>query len=82
MGYGGYGLGWRLLRICFETDASFETREQNREQKSEATKLQGWGNDYLPIHIYICIHMCIAPKKSPGGLLCGWGCRAFTQAVG
>ena len=70
MGYGGYGLGWGLLRICFETDASFETREQNREQKSEVTKMQGWGNDCLRVHIYIYVlHMCIAPKKSPGGLL-------------
>ena len=45
--------GWGLLRICFETDTSFETRYQNRKQKSEVTKMQGWGNDYLPIYIYI-----------------------------
>ena len=44
--------GWGLLRICFETDTSFETRYQNRKQKSEVTKMQGWGNDYLPIYIY------------------------------
>ena len=56
MGYGGYGLGWGLLRICFETDASFETREQNREQKSEVTKMQGWGNDCLRVHIYIYMY--------------------------
>ena len=61
------GLGWGLLRICFETDTSFETRYQNRKQKSEVTKLQGWGNDYLPI--FNGCRQCRRPqnRKEDGG---------------
>ena len=45
-----------------------ENRIENRRAKLQ--KCRGGGmTTYAYMYIYICIHMCIAPKKSPGGLL-------------